>query len=183
MASFLLAFFSLYYQAEGLSGPSGLVPLSTSLAESKRWFSQFRLDKDSHGLNVQLLRYLIYATNTLFESAGSVAMVCVYGIGVSGFGTFVSPNPITFAFCYVAYFGARKFLPEFFNLQWDALLLEAGVYGFLLSILYVFGGDLTDVRLVSSACMTLFKVLLFRLMFGSDMVVFSGDVAGGTAQL
>lgn len=184
MANFLLAFFSLYYQAEGLSGPTGLLPLSTSLAKSKRWYTEFRVDRMTHGLHVRLLRHLIHAINSLFESAGSVAMVCVYGIGVSGFGTFVSPNPMAFAFCYVAYFGTRKFLPDFLNLQWDALLLEVGVYGFLLSILSMLGESMSSVRLVSSCCMTLFKVLLYRLMFGSGMVkYFSGDVSwrDGTA--
>lgn len=187
MASYLLAFISLYYQAEGLSGSYGLIPLSSALRKSKLWHADF-VDSGkgkARGVRIFMLRHLIYAINSLYESAGSVVMVCVYGIGVSGYGTFFTPNPLTFAFTYVCYFGARRFLPEFFNLQWDALLLEAGVYGFLLSSLSMLaGGDLASVGIAASACITLFKILLFRLMFGSGMVkYFSGDVSwrDGTA--
>jgi hypothetical protein len=184
MGCFLIASYSIYVQAEGLSGPSGLIPLSSSLKKNRKWHSDAKSKAIPwHDVHLHTLKGLIYVIIRLFEAAGSVKMVSVYCIGAAVFGTFVSPHPLSFVVCYVCYFGIRRVLPEFLNLQWDALLLEAGATGTLLSVIYACEA-VQSAQLATNACMLLFKVLLFRLMLGSGMVkYFSGDVSwrDGTA--
>ena len=181
MFSYGLAAYSLYVQAEGLSGRTGLLPVTTQISKTKQWMDNAKAKLAiSRGLSYWYLRCvtsILSIVLELFKDATSVALVSIYIVGVSAFGAFVFPNPLAFAFCYIGYFGMRRLLPEFLNLQWDALLLEAGVYGLLLSIVQSFGG-LRSAKLAANACVALFKILCFRLMFGSGMVKhFSGDIS------
>lgn len=187
MLCYGLAAYSLYVQAEGLSGKTGLLPLSTQVAKTKQWVHDAKVKlsmlKGSSYWYLCSITCILNIVLELFKDATSVALVSIYIVGASAFGAFVFPHPLAFALCYVGYFGTRRMLPEFLNLQWDALLLEAGVYGFLLSVVQSLGG-IRSAKLTTNACVALFKILSFRLMFGSGMVKhFSGDVSwqDGTA--
>jgi hypothetical protein len=46
----------------------------------------------------------------------------------------IYPNPILLSILYITYFSMKLGLGIFFNLQWDALLLESGLLAIGLSI-------------------------------------------------
>jgi hypothetical protein len=78
----------------------------------------------------------------------------------------VYPHPILFLYCYFAYFSYKRVLNTFFNFQWDILIMEALFLSFFLS-LFSFSSEKTFLEIL---LIWTFKLLFFRLMFGSGMV-------------
>jgi hypothetical protein len=82
----------------------------------------------------------------------------------------VYPHPLLFLYLYVSYYSVKRVGGRFFNFQWDALLLETLLLASLLSMSYD--------AVTTKFCLWLFKILLFRLLFGSGVVkYFSGDAS------
>ena len=79
MINYGLAAYSLYVQAEGLSGKTGLLPLSTQLAKTKRWVddasARLALSRGSSDWYLRSIRYILTLVLELFKDATSVALV------------------------------------------------------------------------------------------------------------
>lgn len=98
-------------------------------------------------------------------STGRLRLLCICGMLLSSLAIAVQDNKITSLLhlaSYLLYHALKTAMSVFFNMQWDALLLEAGLLSFLLCTAHT--------ALAKTVCLLLFQVLLFRLMFGSGIV-------------
>jgi hypothetical protein len=79
----------------------------------------------------------------------------------------IYPHPFLFLYCYFAYYSYKRVLNTFFNFQWDILIMEALFLSFLLSL---FSFSSSEKSFLEILLIWTFKLLFFRLMFGSGMV-------------
>jgi hypothetical protein len=174
LLNFAFACYSLYVQADGLSGPYGLIPLRSKLNEIRTFIKDISKgnvnlwNQPPHLMIVQLLArftLIIYQDSQSIKNMTALCIICCL------VGVVLTPHPLIFMFVYMYYYATRRVLPEFLNLQWDALVLELSLYGTLLSLC-----TFTHSSFMLQSGLNLFKICLFRLMFGSGMVkVFSRD--------
>ncbi|MBN8230754.1 lipase maturation factor family protein [Corallococcus macrosporus] len=157
--TFLIAFTSLGKQVLGLYGEKGIRPIR-DLAQSERWAAQGRWRRPS----------------VFWQDASDAALVrgCRVGQALSLALLFnVAPRLSTGALwgLYLSYVSLGR---EFLSFQWDVLLLEMGLLGALTAPGGVRPG--LGKRDVSALEVFLFRMLVFRLYFGSGVSKFhSGD--------
>lgn len=174
LVNFALASYSLYVQADGLSGPYGLAPLRNKLNEIQTFIKD--ISTKSSGLwnqppHLMIVNLLARFTLLIYQDSQSIKNMTIICIICCLVGVVLTPHPLIFMFVYMYYYATRRVLPEFLNLQWDALVLELALYGTLLSLC-----TYTHSSFMLQSGLILFKMCLFRLMFGSGMVkVFSRD--------
>jgi hypothetical protein len=82
------------------------------------------------------------------------------------------PNFVLFIYFYLINYSNKRVLGQFYNFQWDVLLMECLFLAIFVSIysFSVYGKSFVDVFLIWA-----FKILFFRLMFGSGMVKMYGN--------
>ena len=179
---YFLAFLSALPQIAGLCGDGdkkeeesfALIPISNSL----RPFKSFAKGKPGGKFKVKGVRWLMqelrkFLSDRTYISAVTVkaslylvdimslTRVCQLGIVVSSVCIIV-PISLGFVYIYLAYYILKLSMGPFFNLQWDALILEAGVLSVLLAA--------STTNTLKLMLLSLFQLLLFRLMFGSGVV-------------
>ena len=171
-----LAFTSLYVQIEGLCGQQGLIPITRSLGEIWRNINFAKLSFTDAGLFIRVL--LLRITTLMLEQSArsdeSLRYFILSGCVVAAIGVFL-PYSTVFLYLFLSYYSIKRVTHQFTDLQWDSLLLEASVSAILLATAV----SLEDSMLIC-ICNWLFKILLFRLMFGSGYVkLMSGDISWG----
>jgi len=164
---YLLANWSLTMQADGLAGPMGLFPLQSTLQSLSLWIDDYPRLASHNPVSLFLTKLVVLQLNncTMLTHSRTALTVALVGI--------VYPHPVIMAYLYVNYYATRRVLPEMFSMQWDALLCESGLLGFVLAASrYLNSGYLQHVAIL------LFKLLVHRLMLGSGVVkLTSGDMA------
>jgi hypothetical protein len=187
---YLVAFRSLAVQAEGLfSYHYGLLPLEntlhniqkvlkrskssyppspTNVASSDRQATELELLKNNP-INMFALQLTLWIMIPTQYFPRYLDVLIGFSCFVAAIGLF-SPHPIVMVICYVVYMAFKKIGGVFLNFAWDALLLEAGFYAIIMS--------LASTPMTVLVMIWLYRLLLFRLLFGSGMVkVFSKDKA------
>jgi len=163
---YLLANWSLTIQANGLAGPSGLFPLQNTLQSLSLWIDDYPRLASHNPVSLFLTKLVVLQLNngTMLTHSRTALTVALVGI--------VYPHPVIMAYLYVNYYATRRVLPEMFSMQWDSLLCESGLLGFVLAAArYLNSGYLQLVAIL------LFKLLVHRLMLGSGVVkLTSGDM-------
>lgn len=153
---------SFKVQAVGLFGDYGVYPLKNTLVQ----LSKFLAMKDTwHVLSSEYALKLILAlvqekfqTVRYSERLNLILRIDLLAAAV----TVLWPHPILFGYLYLSYYGFKRIAGPFLNFQWDTLLLESLFLSIPLS--------LSCSHWMDSLCIWLFRILLFRLMFGSGMV-------------
>ena len=164
---FLFAFLSLWVQIDGLIGSSGILPVSRFLEQARQVLGAGRLHE---------LPTLCW----LDSSDAMLHALCAGGVLVSVLAFVGVARPVCLGLAWVFSLSLSVAGQVFFEFQWDLLLLEAGVLGFLLA------GPALSPRAaraapVSALALLLVRVLLFRLNFSSGVVkLASGDPAWRT---
>ena len=138
------AFLSLSTQIAGLVGQEGILPLREYLAGARA----------DQGVQAYWSIPTVFWINA---SDVALQVVCLAGMASSAAAFFGMAIRAALVACYVLYLSVTYAGQDFFNFQWDMLLLESG----FLAILLV---DRT--RLVMSLC----RFLLFRFMFMGGVV-------------
>lgn len=167
----MIIFFAVYsshIQITGLIGKRGLIPLSITMETIDKHIKHcssmvtkyslqnklmiFMLSmikykyscKDHNSINhhIKLLHYIDFIL---------LIIVCIY------------PNPLIYCYIYLSYYSLKRICGPFFNFQWDVLLLEVLILTALLSI----ASTIYEIIIV----IWLLKFILFRLMFGSGIIV------------
>lgn len=172
----IFAFTSAHLQLSGLIGERGVLPIGTSLETMKLFTTSLKAqgapwyDLDGLMSNMLLLVYEKYYDAK--DQTKHIDRVTAIDIMISVL-SLVYPHPVLFLYLYVSYYSIKRLGGQFFNFQWDARLLEVLLLTSLLSMSYD--------RATTAICVNLFKLLLFRLMFGSGIVkYFSGDASWHT---
>ena len=166
---FALANWSACVQADGLAGATGLFPLATTLHSLSLWVNDYPRQSSHNMAAMFLTRCTLWMLrgSTMVMHTRIAIMVALVGIAMP------NPPPVVFAYLYLNYYATRRVLPEMFSLQWDALLCESGVLGIVLASAAYF-----NLGYLGHAALLLFKLLAFRLFFGSGLVkLTSGDMA------
>ncbi|NBD10028.1 lipase maturation factor family protein [Corallococcus silvisoli] len=153
--TFLIAFTSLGRQVLGLYGEKGIRPIR-DLAQSERWAAQGRWRRPS----------------VFWRDASDAALVrgCRVGQGLSLALLFNVAPRLSAAGLWGLYLSYVSLGREFLSFQWDVLLLEMGALGALTAPGGVRPG--LGKRDVSALEVLLFRMLVFRLYFGSGMSKF-----------
>ena len=157
---FLIAFFSLWGQIEGLVGSQGLLPVGEFLEQIRAYYGGTEFFK--------------YPTLSWFNESDSWLM------WQGGIGVFTSLMVIFRLFPSISLFLAWLFYlslvtagQTFFSFQWDALLLEVGFAGLFLC---PFNLKIRSWIQLSEFSKWLLWIILFKLMFLSGVVkLMSGD--------
>ena len=105
-------------------------------------------------------RIQYFAGNEDKKDSG-LLLLCRISIFTAISAIFIPAFPLYF-FMYISYYILKMAMGPFFNLQWDALLLESGMLCVLLAA--------ASHPLLKMGILFLFQLLLFRLMFGSGVV-------------
>lgn len=163
----LMAFHSVNLQLLGLIGKNGLIPISSILVKLKD-FSGRGIDMWKEPIKF-CMKYLLMLVYQKFHSVKDVNVhlktVCRVDMIVSA-AAFVYPHPILFVYLYFSYYSYKRIMDRFLNYQWDALLLETLLLSTVLSISFD--------SVTTTIAIWQFKILLFRLMFGSGVVKYFG---------
>eukprot|EP01031_Cornospumella_fuschlensis_P040898 gene40898-49888_t len=165
---------SISIQSPGLIGEQGLHPILPSL----KLINKFVHDKEtlpwwSSDRAMRMLLSLVHDKFFVKENVTRHLTNVIYVDIILAAVSVVFPHPILFVYLYISYYAYKRVAGPFLNFQWDALLLEA----LLLSIPLSLAHDLFLTKL----SLWLFKVLLFRLMWGSGLVkLFGRDSAWHT---
>lgn len=156
-----VAFASIWYQANGLIGPSGVLPAGQFLAAARE----------------QLGREAWYELPSLcwvFGTGRFISLLCGVGIGLSVLVFIGYAQAICLSLLWVCYLSLVSVGQIFYNYQWDALLLESTLVAVFL-VPWTLGRarePFDPPRL--ARCLVWW--LLFRLMFLSGMAKLeSGD--------
>lgn len=164
---YLIAFGSLWLQAQGLMGSQGIVPAQTVMGYVKQTMAQ---------QHIGAARYHLLPTLAWWSASdGALNWQCGAGVGLSVLllGG-IAPAPALFLL-WAIYLSLSSICVPFLNFQWDALLLETGFLAIFLAPLQLVErptGQPGPSRLVR----WLLRWLLFRLMFESGWVkLASGD--------
>jgi predicted DCC family thiol-disulfide oxidoreductase YuxK len=161
--TYLIAFWSLWGQIDGLVGSQGILPVSTLLTEIAKQFGT--------------QRYFIWPTLCWLNSSdaflhilcgGGMILACLLIAGI-----FQGP---VLVLLWAAYLSLSVAGQDFLSFQWDCLILEAG----FISIFFVpwrFWPRMGSQRAPPTIPRLLLKWLLFRVMFWSGILkLTSGDV-------
>lgn len=156
------ALYSFQMQAVGLFGDHGIYPLKATLGQ----LSKFLAMKDtwhafSSEYGLKLILALVqekFQTDRCSERLKLVLRIDLLAAAVA----VIWPHPILFGYLYFSYYSFKRIAGPFLNFQWDALLLESLFLSIPLSM--------SCSHWMDALCVWLFRILLFRLMFGSGMV-------------
>ncbi|MCI0638151.1 MAG: lipase maturation factor family protein [Gemmataceae bacterium] len=157
---YLVAFLSAWSQVQGLIGSRGILPVTEFLARVHE-----QVGAEAYWRLPTL--FWLDDSDTMLEGVclGGVVLAVLLAVGVA-------PLPISFLLwaCYLSLVNVGQ---EFFQYQWDGLLLESG----LLAILYAPWGywpTVSKETAPSPVLRWLFCWLLFRLMFASGIAKLMG---------
>lgn len=159
---YLIAFISFYMEYEGLIGQQGILPFDLYLESARS-----NLGTDSY--------ILLPAVNWINSTDAfmhwqliiSIVLSILHIAGVFPLGTSV--------LLWVSYLSAVNVGQIFMSYQWDALLLEAGFLGILISSFRLISKP-RYAEQPSHIIIFLYRILLFKLMFSSGIgKVLSGD--------
>jgi hypothetical protein len=172
--STLFAFISAHLQLPAILGTKGLMPVSQTL-DSIRLYLAVKQPSDLpvHERLTPILLSLVYEKyHTTKDSTKHVEKMGRIDLAMAAL-SLAYPRPLLYAYMFVAYYGIKRVGGRFFNFQWDALLLESLVLSTLLAMSFD--------RVTTKLTLWLFKILIFRLMFGSGVVKYhSGDASWST---
>lgn len=157
---YLIAFFSLWTQVDGLLGRRGILPVETYLEALRAQSGRER--------------YRLVPT-VLWLRADNAALhiACALGVTASILLILDLAPAACLVLLWLLYLSLNAVGREFLAFQWDTLLLEAGWLALLLAPWRLRPGAATD---VSSLAIVLLWWLLFRLTFQSGVVkLTSGD--------
>lgn len=156
-ALMVLAFASLWYQIQGLSGPTGVIP-------AEQYLEGLRAGLTEGG------SFMWWRAPTLgWLNAGETALdvMCAVGAVASGLLLFNLLPQISLMIAWVLYASLINLSGVFMSYQWDVLLAEVAI----LSLLWApaglrpgLGGPIPKIT------PWIFRVLLFKLVFSSGLV-------------
>ena len=161
---YLIAFVSLWVQAEGLFGSAGIAPISQNI----------QMAASQLPTAGALARFTQYPTLFWwFSTDRFLQIACLTGAGAAValfFNLLPLPTAVLLWLLYLSFTTAGS---EFLSFQWDTLLLETGFLAILLAPLR---GKFLILRRPNLGVVWLFRWLLFRLMLQSGCVkLLSGD--------
>jgi hypothetical protein len=169
---YLIAFFSIFFQIDGLFGTKGILPIAEQMKAASENFA-----------GSGPLKFLSFPAVFWFSSSDAFLKgSCVAGMifaGLAGFGICCGPALLM---CWALYLSFLTTGGEFMSYQWDILLLESGMLAALWAPWTVASFPLRSVSgsdgPPSKIVLWLIRWLLFRLMFMSGMCkLLSGDEA------
>jgi len=167
-AIYLIAFASFWYQADGLIGRGGILPVGVTMERVEGNLKQ----QEISGWGSFLQFPTVFWAG---EGDGMVTAVCAAGVVISLVALTGVVEPLCFLWLWLLYLSLCSVGGIFMGYQWDILLLETG----FLAIFFgswefrprLFGGSEP-----SPWIRFLLRWLLFRLMLGSGLVkIASGD--------
>lgn len=161
---YLIAFVSLAFQAKGLFGPKGILPI-------ENYLKAVEVQTDGN-------RYWqvpsIFWMNASEEAVVGVALAGAIYAGLALFGFAQGWMLLLCFFLYLSFVSTGQ---DFMSFQWDALLLELGFLA-LFTVPWRFHFELTVMEDPHWIVRGMFYVVLFKLMFLSGVVkLTSGDEA------
>ncbi len=159
-AVYLVAFLSLWVQAEGLIGSRGVLPIRELLD----------LARERLGAS----RYWVLPTVFwIADGDGALHVVCAAGTLLSLAALLGRARALVMLGLWALYLSLAVAGEDFLSFQWDALLLEAGLLAVLLAPRGILRRPPAPAPLL---IIWMYRWLLFRLMFGSGVVKLrSGD--------
>jgi hypothetical protein len=159
-AVYLVAFLSLWVQAEGLIGSRGILPIRELLDLARE--------------RVGASRYWVLPTVFWITDAdGALHVVCAAGTLLSLAALLGRARALVMLGLWALYLSLAVAGEDFLSFQWDALLLEAGLLAVLLAPRGILRRHPAPAPLL---IIWMYRWLLFRLMFGSGVVKLrSGD--------
>tara|TARA_B100000073_G_scaffold341683_1_gene343422 strand:+ start:4336 stop:6372 length:2037 start_codon:yes stop_codon:yes gene_type:complete len=169
----LIAFFSIWSQAESLISSKGIIPFSDDLNQVKSYIFKS---------NLEISKWLI-RPSLLWISQADIWLNIVILIGVcSSFLLIAGLIPhISIMLSWISYLSIAVVSEPFLNFQWDALLLETYFLSFFFVPwkLYHDRNSLTNPPILGR---WLLWLLVFKLMFESGVVKFTfyGDDGSNT---
>lgn len=164
---YLVAFASLWAQADGLFGERGILPVHEYLSAATQYFDQQQVGLDRYRL--------LPAWFWLGDSDLAVHSVCAAGVLASLLLLIGIAPPLSAALLWTLYLSLVSVGREFLSFQWDALLLETGFLAIFLAP-WQWRPRAGNGWAPSPIILLLFRWLLFRLMFESGCVkLLSGD--------
>lgn len=163
---YLIAFFSLLLQIDGLFGLNGLLPISRFMEEVSGKYSVSDLPTV----------FWLCSSDSFLKGSCILGMLAAL---LAAFGVFSGPSLLI---CWALYLSFLKTGADFMSFQWDILLLEAGLLTALWAPWAMASAPLRSGRGTdgppSLITLWLLRWLLFRLMFMSGMCkLLSGDEA------
>ncbi|TFH22874.1 MAG: DUF393 domain-containing protein [Myxococcales bacterium] len=153
---YLIAFVSLWVQVEGLIGSEGVLPLQPWLDAVAERYGEDR----------------VWLAPTLFwvgASDAALHVVCGLGVVASVLLVLNVMPALAVAEAWVMYLSLYTAGQTFLGFQWDVLLLETGVLGFLLAPWGVRPG-VAGAAVAPRSVIWLLRFLLFKLMLLSGLV-------------
>ena len=165
---YLIAFFSLWIQVDGLIGTDGILPAKNYL-ERVAGYYETQSPTQSPYWEVPTLAWL-GSSNTQLETLCVIGML---GSLLLIFGFLPLPSLVLLWACYLSLFHVGQ---VFLSFQWDILLLETGFLAIFLAPL-IRSRCFTD-RAPPRIALWLLWWLLFRLMFESGVVKLSWNDGG-----
>lgn len=167
----LFAFVSAHIQLPAILGTRGLFPVSETLGTIREFLSVKKTsDLAVHERLMPVMLSVVHEKYyTKEDETKHVERIGLIDITLAVL-SIVYPHPVLFVYLYCSYYAIKRVGGRFFNFQWDALLLETLVLTTLLAMSFD--------HLTTKLALWLFKILLFRLMFGSGIVkYYSGDAS------
>ena len=159
---YLIAFVSVWVQADGLFGDQGILPVQDFL-------DGVRQNNPSNYYQRCPTVFWFGCSNTAIHlvcAAGTVASVLMAAVVLPGLGAILA---------WICYLSLVKVGQDFFGFQWDELLLEAGFLAIFFAPARLFVTLSRDDK-PSRIVLWLLRWLCFRLMFSSGLVkLTSGD--------
>jgi hypothetical protein len=168
----LLAYWSIHIQIVPLCGRNGLLPVESTVATTRQWINRtipgFEFPAES--VTVPLAKAFLKMIEGAEYSDRVLIDLTQNGMIAAAIGVFY-PSPVIFVYLFISYYSIKRITGQFTGLQWDALLLEVNIFSIVLASALLSGNECTI-----TICSWLFRILLFRLMFGSGVVKLqSGD--------
>jgi hypothetical protein len=157
---FLVSFLSLAGQLRLLAGRNGITPIHDALRATRRDFAAPQ-------------RFFYFPT-LLWLNASDAALTALPWVGAGAALVVVAGGPFVpcaFLVCFLAYLSLDR--PATLIYPWDCLLFEAGFWGMFLPVTRLLP-DLSTVQAPLPAVAWVFRLLVFRVMFGFGKHKFIG---------
>ncbi len=155
--TYVIAFTSLIMQMHGLIGHEGIVPIESTL----------KAHVASFGDHAFLYRPTLFWLN---NTDGFLEVVAIGGLVASLLACVGIISGPALTICWIAYLSICNVGAAFFQFQWDQLLLECGLLALFLMPWSVIDPVLRKQQITyNSVVLTLFRWLLFRVMFFSGI--------------
>ena len=159
-AVYLVAFLSLWVQAEGLIGSRGILPIRELLDLARERLGASRY-------------WVVPTVFWIADGDGTLHVVCAAGTLLSLVALLGRARALVMLGLWALYLSLAVAGEDFLSFQWDALLLEAGLLAAALAPRGILRRHPAPAPLL---IIWMYRWLLFRLMFGSGVVKLrSGD--------